>query len=138
MNNCRKVELHPKEEEIVTNEYQEKVIKMNDTPENNENKSDMNESQNNIEKIDLNLIKIVEDIVNRVLEKKFPNKRITSRVLDTPIISKFAFKPLISKVKSSKKSSKVEKIKISSKRNKTAPKSKTKRLKSNNWIYLSK
>jgi hypothetical protein len=54
-----------------------------------------------------------------------------------PIISKFALKPLVNKVKSSK-NLKVEKAKILPKRKKTDPKLKTKRLKSNNWIYLGK
>jgi hypothetical protein len=137
MNYCRKTELFPKDES------ETEIIHIhdikNDKTEKSKTISDINKTQNdeNYEKIDLNLIKIVEDIVERILEKKFPSKRMKNRVLDLPIISKFAFKPLVNQVKSPK-NLKVEKTKISSKRKKTAPKSKTKILKSNNWIYLGK
>jgi hypothetical protein len=136
MNFSRKTELFPKdvsEPEIIN------ILDIkNDKTEKSETISDVNKEQNdeNNEKIDLNLIKIVEDIVNRILEKKFPNG-IKKGPPNVPIISKFAFKPLVSKVKSSKKL-KAEKTKISSKRKKTGPKPKTKRLKPNNWIYLGK
>ncbi len=51
------------------------------------------------EKIYLNLIKTVEGIVDRILEKKFPNKLISFKPVQTPIIRKFAFKPISSKIK---------------------------------------
>jgi hypothetical protein len=90
------------------------------------------------EKIDLNLIKIVEDIVGRILEKKFPNKLVQLKPVNTPIISKFAFKPITSKTKLSKK---VDNIKTNIKRKKKDLKSKNlnfKKLKPNNWVYLGK
>ena len=129
MNYCRKTELFPKDEsetEIIP------ISDMkNDKTEKIENISDVNKVQNdeNNEKVDLNLIKIVEDIVDRILDKKFSNKHKKNELLNIPIISKFAFKP---------KNIKVEKTKISSKRKKTAPNSKTKRLKSSNWVYFGK
>jgi hypothetical protein len=100
MNYCRKTELFPKDES------ETEIIHIhdikNDKTEKSETISGINKTQNgeNYEKIDLNLIKIVEDIVNRILEKKFRNKSIKNGPLNVPMISKFAFKPLFSKVKS--------------------------------------
>jgi hypothetical protein len=131
MNNCRKTELFPKDEEQNLNVS---------TKESNANKmviSDEKTSEIN-EKIDLNLIKIVEDIVDRILEKKFPNKLIPLKPVNTPIISKFAFKPITSKTKLAKK---VGNIKTNIKRKKKDLKSKNlnfKNLKTNNWVYLGK
>ncbi len=86
MNYCRKTELFLKDES------ETEIIHIQDI------KNDETEKSETI--IDLNLMKIVEDIVNRILEKKFPNKRIKSGPLNMPVISKFALKPLVNKVKS--------------------------------------
>jgi hypothetical protein len=131
MNNCRKTELFPKDEEQNLNVS---------TKESNANKMDISDEKTSEinEKIDLNLIKIVEDIVDRILEKKFPNKLIPLKPVNTPIISKFAFKPITSKTKLSKK---VDNIKTNIKRKKKDLNPKNlnfKNLKPNNWIYLGK
>jgi hypothetical protein len=77
MNHCRKIELYPKDEEIIPKEN-----KVNDDTSDKvsndvkEIRTDIIKTQPQseiIEKIDINLIKIVEDIVNRILEIKFPN-----------------------------------------------------------------
>jgi hypothetical protein len=130
MNNCRKKELFPKDEERNLNVS---------TKESNANEMDISDEKTSEinEKIDLNLIKIVEDIVNRILEKKFPNKFITLNPVKTPIISKFAFKPIASKTK---RSEKVD-IKTNLKRKNKVLNSKNlnfKSLKPNNWVYLGK
>jgi hypothetical protein len=75
--------------------------------------------------------------VDRILEKKFPNKTIPLNPVKTPIISKFAFKPIATKTKRSKK----DNIKTNLKRKKKALNSKNlnfKNLNPNNWVYLGK
>jgi hypothetical protein len=131
MNNCRKTELFPKDEDRNSN------VSIKESNANKMDISDEKTSEIN-EKIDLNLIKIVEDIVGRILEKKFPNKLVQLKPVNTPIISKFAFKPITSKTKLSKK---VDNIKTNIKRKKKDLKSKNlnfKKLKPNNWVYLGK
>jgi hypothetical protein len=126
MNHCRKVELYPKDEEITLKES--KVNDDNSDNVNNDIKqicSDIIKSQppsEIIEKIDINLIKIVEDIVNRILEIKFPNNCNKSK---TKAIKR-------RKVKNNKVSKTV--IKRKSKNSEQ----KSKRFKTNNWIYLGK
>jgi hypothetical protein len=126
MNHCRKVELYPKDEEITPKEH-----KVNDDSSDKVNndikeiRSDIIKSQPHseiIEKIDINLIKIVEDIVNRILEMKLPNNYIKST---TKVLKR-------RKVKNNKVSKTVNKRK-----NKNSEQ-KSKRLKINNWIYLEK
>jgi hypothetical protein len=130
MNNCRKTELFPKDEEPNLN------VSTNESNANKMDISDEKPSEIN-EKIDLNLIKIVEDIVDRILEKKFPNKLIPLKPVKTFIISKFAFKPIASKTNRSKKVDN----KTNLKRKKKVLNSKNlnfKKLKPNNWVYLGK
>ncbi len=131
MNNCRKTELFPKDEEQNLNVS---------AKESNANKMDISDEKTSEinEKIDLNLIKIVEDIVDRILEKKFPNKFIPLKPVNTPIISKFAFKPITSKTKLAKKVGNI-KTNIKRKKKDLNPKNLNfKNLKPNNWIYLGK
>jgi hypothetical protein len=126
MNHCRKIELYPKDEEIIPKEN-----KVNDDTSDKvsndvkEIRTDIIKTQPQseiIEKIDINLIKIVEDIVNRILEIKFPNNYNKPK---TKVIKR-------RKAKDNKKSKTVNKRK--NKNSEPKPKG----LKIINWIYLGK
>lgn len=131
MNHCRKVELFPKDEEIILKEH--KVNGENSGKMNNDVKeisSDVIKTQPHsgvIEKIDVNLIKIVEDIVNRILEKKLPNKvlKLNKFILRKPI-------NVINKCKTKED----KKSKTANKRKNKNLDPKPKRVKPVNWIYL--
>jgi hypothetical protein len=113
MNNCRKTELFPKDEEISIEDSNTDSSKKNDTKDVSNIIKTHSQSDDIIEKIDINLIKIVEDIVNRILVKKVPNKILKSN------------KAVVRKP-----------IKVSSKRKIKDTGLAPKKLKS--WIYLGK
>jgi hypothetical protein len=131
MNHCRKVELFPKDEEIIPKEHN--VSGENSGKVNNDVKeisSHVIKTQPHsevIEKIDVNLIKIVEDIVNKILEKRFPSKVLKS--------NKFILrKPLT--VTNKCKTKENQKSKTANKRKNKNLDPKPKRVKPVNWIYL--
>lgn len=76
MNHCRKLELIPEDELVIENNNETK----NETEISSPQKHPLidkpklvekSSEKQSVEKIDINLIKIVEDIVNRIIDRKF-------------------------------------------------------------------
>ena len=94
MNHCRKLEYFPLDEEekqsemINENSKNFEIIDKSSLPIVKNDLNAIKAFQSN-DKIDFNLIKIVEDIVKRILERKLLNKQINKkRKLITPLENK--------------------------------------------------
>jgi len=107
MNHCRKLELIPEDELVIEDNNETKndteVSSVQNHPLIDEPKLvEKSSEKHSVEKIDINLIKIVEDIVNRIIDKKFkvPKEVIKRKVPMSHLLPKSNNSPQNKKIKS--------------------------------------
>jgi hypothetical protein len=108
MNHCRKLELIPEDELVIENNNETKneteVSSVQNHPLIDEPKPvEKSSDKQPVEKIDINLIKIVEDIVNRIIDRKLTVSKddIKRKAPTTHLKPKSSNNPQNKKIKSS-------------------------------------